>query len=441
MNEGRSAPRREELGYSNSFRTMAMVWDVLYHCASREKPMKTREIYEELCRRYGTAAPSESTVGRTLSGGKECMDALFFQTVTQAGTASVVGDYSLKGTLHVVVENAEGEPLQTGGLTAQFVRREGERVPSPSTLEKMLKEGFPEDLRAETFPFALTCLMQKTSPMGKVRYLPYGDSVAAGTGKKGGTRYFYLKSPLTDAEWRIFADMVQVFPYITEGQTKKFLAVLDRARPRHAPRALSRYAYKRGPENQFRNITVLDEAIRGRKKVRIVYGEYRLVQENGWVPRLLPREKNGVYEGFEPYALLWSNGYYYLAGKDRGLMNLRVDRILEASILEEGYTPPENFDAALYRDCSPIMYPGTATVVALRCQGWMVNTILDFFGPQAQFSAPGEDGAMEVRLNLAPAGVKLFALQYVGGVEVLAPEKLRQEVAQALEEGAARYRS
>ena len=44
-------------------------------------------------------------------------------------------------------------------------------------------------------------------------------------------------------------------------------------------------------------------------------------------------------------------------------------------------------------------------------------------------------------MSIAPAGVKLFALQYAGSVEVLEPEDLRQEVAQALEEALELYRS
>lgn len=43
-------------------------------------------------------------------------------------------------------------------------------------------------------------------------------------------RYYYLESSLTEAEWRIFSDLVQVYPYMSESQTKKFLSVLGRMR-------------------------------------------------------------------------------------------------------------------------------------------------------------------------------------------------------------------
>lgn len=39
-------------------------------------------------------------------------------------------------------------------------------------------------------------------------------------------------------------------------------------------------------------------------------------------------------------------------------------------------------------------------------------------------------------MSIAPAGVKLFALQYVGSAEVLDPKALREEIARGLEEAA-----
>ena len=82
--------------------------------------------------------------------------------------------------------------------------------------------------------------------------------------------------------------------------------------------------------------------------------------------------------------------------------------------------------------------PGTPQVIRLRCHTAMVNTILDFFGTQALFSRPINDKT-EVTLNIAPSGVKLFALQYADNVEVLEPASLREDVIQSLENALRRY--
>ena len=57
----------------------------------------------------------------------------------------------------------------------------------------------------------------------------------------------------------------------------------------------------------------------------------------------------------------------------------------------------------------------------------MVNTVLDFFGAQANFSEP-KDGFTEVSMSIAPGGVKLFAMQYADKVEVLEPQTLRDKI-------------
>lgn len=61
-----------------------------------------------------------------------------------------------------------------------------------------------------------------------------------------------------------------------------------------------------------------------------------------------------------------------------------------------------------------------------------MNVLLDFFGPQARFDEL-KDGYTDVLLNIAPAGVKLFAMQYADSVEALEPQKLRESVRDALQ--------
>ena len=219
------------------------------------------------------------------------------------------------------------------------------------------------------------------------------------------------------------------------------MEVLRRLAPEGALPQVSRYAYKakRGADNQIKWMGRLDKAIREKKKVRISYGADRLEQQEGtWRPALRKREKHGEYV-LDPYALMWSNGYYYVVAKDRGMMNLRCDRILSVEILEETFVPDPEFDPGEYRDRCPVMYPGQPQFVHLRCKAEALNTVLDFFGDKPQYATPSEDGTVEVTMSIAPAGVKLFALQYAGMVEVLEPAELRDSIRETLEEALERY--
>lgn len=190
----------------------------------------------------------------------------------------------------------------------------------------------------------------------------------------------------------------------------------------------------------FLVIAQLDQAIREKRRVRVSYGEYRLEQKDQrWTPVLVQRKHNGLLD-FEPYALMWSNGNYYLVGKNRDMMNLRVDRILNVELTGETFVPPPDFEPEEYRDRSPVMYPGKRTLVRLLCRDSMLGVLTDFFGSVPQYS-PRPGGMVEASMSIAPAGVKLFALQYAGSVEVLEPESLRREIAKTLEDALKTYRS
>lgn len=424
--------------YSNPYRSLEAIWAVLRAYSSRQHPLTVREIYDHLKGMEG--APSRATLGRLLPRELELMSQLYPGVAAQGGAPNAVSSYLSDGHLHIVVETPEGDVLARDGLALEAAPVPF-RAPSYFTIDKLLKGGVPFDL--ETFPFRLRCVAQIKGKDGKLRLVKYEDwedrLTPEQTEKNNVPRRYYLANALTEAEWRMFSDLVQVYPFISERQTRKFLTVLNRLRPRKLSPVPSRYAYKRGSEDHVRVIALLDEAIRRRQMVRITYGEYVLEKAAGrWEPRLRPREKNGVLD-VAPYALMWSNGNYYLVCKHRGMMNLRVDRILSVQGMEEKFELPPDFDPVLYRDRSPVMYPGENTFVRLRCKTALLNTLVDFFGSVPQYSQP-RDGYMELTMSIAPNGVKLFALQYADGVEVLEPQSLREDILRSLEGAAEKYR-
>ena len=84
----------------------------------------------------------------------------------------------------------------------------------------------------------------------------------------------------------------------------------------------------------FASLSVIRDSIRKKKKLRILYGRYDKNLE------LAPTSEDA--RTIEPYAVMSSNGYYYLiAGNPKypdGLTNFRIDRILQIQMLDE----PEN---------------------------------------------------------------------------------------------------
>lgn len=445
MGKRGSVPKKP---YSNSFRSLQAIWEVLRRYASRENPLTVREIYGHLkdIESDPDMRPSLDTLERIFPQGRDLMGRLFLARVLEEGEPPPAESWLGEDGLHISVETPYGRVLAREGLTVQ-ASREPFQAPSYSTVDKMLSQGIPFDL--DTFPLRLRCVAQVPGKRGRKRTIPYEDwedSLADDRAVKNNNvpRRYYLEDALSDAEWRLFSDLILVYPFLSEKQTQRFLAVLNRLHPRTVP-VPRRYAYKRSSGLQMEIIAKLDEAIRTKRKVRILYGEHRLEYSGGtWQPVLRRREKNGELD-VEPYALMWSNGNYYLVVRHRGMMNLRADRIMAVELLEDRFLRPPDFDPVHYRNSCPVMYPGEEKFVRLRCRTGLLNTLLDFFGDLPQYRKPetGPDGAetTEVTMSIAPAGVKLFALQYAGSVEVLEPRALREEIAQALEAAAKKYRS
>ncbi|MDO4530970.1 MAG: WYL domain-containing protein [Bacillota bacterium] len=432
--KGKKTAKKNRSGYSNSYRSLEAIWTVLKEHASKEHPLTVQEICDYL--EQMEEAPSADTVKRLFPKEKDLINGLYPGTIIEAD-GGITNAYQNEESLHVVVENAEGYPLYSGKSDLEIAKVPF-RTPSYSTVDKILKDRLPVDLN--TFPYRIRCVAKKKNALGKVRYVSY-DDLELNDGKNNLPRRYYLANVLTDTEWRILSDLIQVYPYLSERQTKKFLNAFHYLSPHKAKAIPNRYAHKRGSEEQFGWIRLLDEAIRQKKKVRVVYGEYVLKRskEAGWEPKLQERKNHGTLE-MEPYALMWSNGYYYLIAKHRGMMNLRVDRILKVEILEEGYEIPGDFDPIRYRNSCPVMYPGKKEFVRMRCSVSMLSVLMDFFGSLPQYSSyDAEANTVEVTMMIAADGVKLFAMQYADAVEVLEPKALREEIRETWKKAVKKY--
>lgn len=423
----------ERKQYSNSFHTLEAIWRVLRRYSSWQHPLTVREIHEHL-ELMEPDPPSPSTLERALRDGTELMGLLFPGQAVSAGGGPAAAAYQEGDTLHVVVETPEGEPLceEEPALEAAA---EPFRTPGYSTVDKLLKAGIPFDL--ETFPCRLRCVARVPGRDGRPVVIPYDEwedrLERRGREEKNNVpRRYYLASALTDGEWRMFADLVRDYPFISERQTRKYLRVLNRLNPKTPPTVRSQYAFKRGSMDRLRIIGILDKAITEKRKVRLNLGAYRLDRgADGWAPALSPMGEDGQLE-IEPYTLMWANGNYYLVGKGQSIVNLRTDRILDAELLEESFEVPEDFDPWVHRDASPMMCSGRRTFVRLRCRETALGALVDAFGGMARYSAPREDGTVDVTMSVIPQGLERFALQHLDSVELLEPRSLRRTLADAL---------
>ena len=212
-----------------------------------------------------------------------------------------------------------------------------------------------------------------------------------------------------------------------------------------------------------------------RKKIKKISFEYYEYNENKEL--VLKKLRNNAERVVNPIKIMWANGYYYLVtiGYSKThqklyYVNYRIDRMKNVKCLEEDAEYFESklpaiirraleakrngtvdkhrkeiqelarridnrgFAVSSYRYANPIMHTGNIeSEIKLRCEKHLMNNIIDFFGFDILTKLDKKTGKVNVTLyNTAPAGVKLFALQYGDGVEILSPKSLRESVAQTV---------
>lgn len=400
---------------------------------------------------------SAQTVDRYFPHAADIVNTLFPHTVVREdGKPSILHTYTHNEALHVVLEEPTGEPLWEGNMTAILTENPLNPIPY-SSLTRMLPklmEEFDEkkapNLKGETPehpPISLAGVVAEQKAGGKIKYVPAAEwetSAKNSSKKQSPTRRFFLESILSPGQWRILSDLILVYPYISENETRKFLSAMKRLAPGVRNWSGQRYAPKTPTAINFEHIETLDEAIKNQHKITLIYGKYQLAlgDDRRWHPQLQPMAKNNGRMTVDPYAMMWSNGYYYLVCKDGDIMrNLRVDRIIQVLPTSVEFEKDANFDPYAYRDRSPVMYPGEPTLIRLKCSTDRISTLMDFFGTaildySVSAKAPDET---TVTLKASEKGVRLFALQYADDVEVLDPPSLRNEVSKTLKTAASKY--
>ncbi len=422
MPEGKKSAASKSV-YGAAARNLRAIWKVLREYATPQKPLGTADICDKLKKLENP--PADAAVKRLFPKEKELMEALFPGTVTEAGECAAAEAYAGDGALHIVLETPAGEVLREGGMEIEACAAPY-TAPSAETVEALLRAGL--SLQLDTFPYRLRCVARIRGSGGRVRFVPFEEEQE----KEGRERLYYLSSALTESERGVLAEMIAVYPLISQAQANTFMRAVSRMcaeKPRRLP---ERFAPRQNAQALFALLRVLDKAIEQKKKLMLVCGEYTLRrEENGvWRSVLAQRRKNGLLE-FEPYALMWTQNGYVLVGKNRGLTRLQVDHILEAKLLDASFEPPESFDAA----CA-----GEPLRARLRCKLTALDALADAFGQTPKYSAPNANGmTVDVALTAPREDIKTFALRNLEGVEVLEPAVLRAELMQALQKAAAHY--
>jgi predicted DNA-binding transcriptional regulator YafY len=168
-------------------------------------------------------------------------------------------------------------------------------------------------------------------------------------------------------------------------------------------------------ETQMPRLEILRQAARERRRVRMTY---RGRSESG------PSQRD-----FDPYALVVRWGWWYTIGfchKREAVRTFRVDRIIDLTLLPQGFEPPDNFDVNAYlakeQAAQPLLRVRLLFTPPMAAVARESAALWEAMDEQA-------DGSLVVTMT-APdlTWAASTVLAYGPGVTVLEPEEVRRTV-------------
>lgn len=288
--------------------------------------------------------------------------------------------------------------------------------------------------------------------------------------KERDIRRYYVEGPLSETQIKILRDAIAVYSFADPKVTKDIIYGLNQLTPEYNqelydPRKVSAIKYNGtyyenieeiskalSTTKYIRELTESDkEAIRedndrsyekSINTVRFKYCEYNSKKELVVKHPKFSCDKNDPdVREVNPVKLMWTNGYYYLVTysfnpkKGPVYINYRVDRMIEVKCTEhKAQLPEEKFNEITYKNKNPVMYSDLSKhSVSMICDRSLINNVIDTFGFDVLINDIDASHVQVDIMNTSLSGVKMWALEYGWGCEILSPMSLRHEMKEAAE--------
>ena len=252
------------------------------------------------------------------------------------------------------------------------------------------------------------------------------------------TEYAYLGRKWSMPTLQILVDAVSAAQFIPQNRSDELISELSAmAGPSHVnelrPQILVSEHVKAKNPDMIYTVQAIRRAIDRNRKISFQYLQYNLVKQQ------VPKHKGTPEEEYvvSPYATVWNDDRYYLvdwSDKRQKVAVFRIDRMkVPKQLPNRRVPPPEGFDIRDYTDKVFRMYGGPEETVTLRCRREILDQVIDRFGDGIAIK-PGKKGfSVTVPVSLSTT-FYAWVFQFVGQMEIVAPEHVRVAYAGYLEE-------
>lgn len=238
-------------------------------------------------------------------------------------------------------------------------------------------------------------------------------------------KYFLGARLFEMPEIKLLLDAVASSRFITKSKSKELSRKLTSLTSGHQRKQLNRHMYttgrvKPGNENVFYYVDLINNAIELKRKI-----SFQIIEFDGRKRKTL-RHDGEVYV-VNPYAMYWSDDYYYVVGwsdKRETMAAYRIDRMAEPQILEEKTVKkPKGFRVTDYSHKVFEMFAGEEVRVKLECRNDLMKYVIDRFGMKFDTeTATDETTYCYVDVCLSPTFYG-WVFGFGGGIRILAPDE------------------
>ena len=277
-----------------------------------------------------------------------------------------------------------------------------------------------------------------------INLLKYKLAYDISTREDNGKGYYINRDPETDfepGEIRAIIDNFSYANYIVPSIAKEIIKKCKNMQTIYENEKLKDYqiySVNSKTENAevIKNIEDISSSIYNNHKIKFEYWKYEIKNK-------LKKQIVSI-PTVSPFAIIYNKQEFYFIGIKDGqdkFYHYRLDRMKNVQELNDKITIKKTKSQIKdFAESTVEMFGGKKEEIEAICNNCLLNTIFDTFGKNVTIEKiPGDDENFKLLVDSNQMGFKMWAMRNIDMVEVIRPEKLRNEMKDIIEKALKKY--
>lgn len=277
-----------------------------------------------------------------------------------------------------------------------------------------------------------------------INLLKYKLAYDISTREENGKGYYINRDPETDfepGEIRAIIDNFSYANYIVPSIAKEIIKKCKNMQTIYENEKLKDYqiySVNSKTENAevIKNIEDISSSIYNNHKIKFEYWKYEIKNK-------LKKQIVSI-PTVSPFAIIYNKQEFYFIGIKDGqdkFYHYRLDRMKNVQELNDKITIKKTKSQIKdFAESTVEMFGGKKEEIEAICNNCLLNTIFDTFGKNVTIEKiPGDDENFKLLVDSNQIGFKMWAMRNIDMVEVIRPEKLRNEMKDIIEKALKKY--